>query len=94
MGLFDPRWDEATMAAVLASIGDQIRDARQSRGWLLSDLALRVGVSPSVVCRMELARREPSIYQLINACAALEMRLSGVLRRAEDEAFPLGSGPW
>ena len=52
MGMFDPRWDEAAIAVVLASIGGQIRDARQSRGWFLSDLALRVGVSESVVCRM------------------------------------------
>jgi ribosome-binding protein aMBF1 (putative translation factor) len=79
---------------MLASIGEQIRDARQGRGWLLADLSQEVGVSSSVVCRMELARREPSVYQVITVCAALGMRASDVWRRAEDEAFPLGHGPW
>lgn len=95
MGAYDRQpLDSGAVVAILTSIGVQVRDARQARGWHLSDLADRVGLSPSVVCRMELARREPSLNQLISACAALDMRFSGVLHRAEDDAFPLGHGPW
>jgi transcriptional regulator with XRE-family HTH domain len=86
--------DDAGISAILASVGAQVRTERQSRGWLLADLAVRINISASVVCRLELARREPSIHQLIVVCAALDRRLSDVLRLAEDEAFPLGPAPW
>jgi transcriptional regulator with XRE-family HTH domain len=91
---FDPPVDDAAIAALLASVGVQVRDARHIRQWHLSDLALRIGVSTSVICRLELARREPSIHQLISVCAALSLRPSRVFRVAEDDAFPLGRGPW
>lgn len=94
MGTGDRPVDDGAVAAMLASIGSQLRTARQLRGWFLADLAARLGLSASVVCRMELARREPSLHQVILACAALGMRLSDVFRHAEDEAFPLGAGPW
>lgn len=94
MGTDDRPMDNGAVAAMLASVGTQIRDARQERGWYLADVAERLGLSSSVVCRMELARREPSLYQVISTCAVLGMRFSDVLRQAENEAFPLGSGPW
>jgi transcriptional regulator with XRE-family HTH domain len=88
-----PLTDE-DITAMLASIGGQIRVARQARWLYLSDVAERVGVSQSVICRLELARREPSMYQLFQVCATLGLRLSGVLRVAEDELFPLSNMPW
>ncbi|HEX5119575.1 MAG TPA: helix-turn-helix transcriptional regulator [Pseudonocardiaceae bacterium] len=94
MGTGDRPVDDGAVAAMLASIGGQVRTARQARGWFLADLAAQLGLSASVLCRMELARREPSLYQVILTCAALGLRVSDVFRRAEDEAFPLGAGPW
>lgn len=94
MGTDDRPLDHGALAAMLGSIGSQVRDARQGRGWYLADLAELLNLSSSVICRLELARREPSLNQLIGTCAVLGMRFSDVLRRAEDEAFPLGSGPW
>lgn len=94
MGDFERPLDDAGVAAILASIGAQVRSERQRRGWLLADMAVRLNISASVICRLELARREPSIHQLIMVCAALDRRLSDVLRIAEDEAFPLGRTPW
>jgi transcriptional regulator with XRE-family HTH domain len=91
---FDAPLDDGVIAAILASIGNQVRDARISRDWYLADLAARVDVSPSVICRLELARREPSLHQLITVCAVLRHRPCDVFRTAEDEAFPLGNGPW
>jgi transcriptional regulator with XRE-family HTH domain len=86
--------DDGAIAAILASIGTQVRAARQAHGWHLSDIASLLGLSPSVLCRLELARREPSFHQILSTCTALGLRLSDVLRRAENEAFPLGCGPW
>lgn len=94
MGKDDRPLDQGALLAILASIGTQVRDARTARGWYLSEVAERLGLSPSVMCRMELARREPSLAQVISTCAVLGMRPSGVLRQAEDDAFPLGAGPW
>ncbi|HEY1570234.1 MAG TPA: helix-turn-helix transcriptional regulator [Pseudonocardiaceae bacterium] len=86
--------DEASVGAILASIGAQVRAARQRRHWHLSHVAERLHLSASVVCRLELARREPSVHQLLMVCALLGLRLSEVLRSAEDEVFPLGGTPW
>lgn len=94
MGTYESPLDDRAVAAILASIGAQVRHARQMRGWYLADVAERLGLSSSVVCRMELARREPSLYQVISACAVLGMRFSDIVRKAEDEAFPLGTAPW
>jgi ribosome-binding protein aMBF1 (putative translation factor) len=94
VGADDRPMNSDALAAILESIGSQIRGARLARSWYLSDLAERVGISQSVVCRMELARREASFYQVVSTCAALNMRFSGVLRQAEDHAFPYGHGPW
>jgi ribosome-binding protein aMBF1 (putative translation factor) len=94
VGDFQRPLDDAGIAAILTSIGTQVRDARQARAWYLSDLAHRVELSPSVVCRLELARREPSLHQVITVCAVLGKRFSNVMRNAEDEAFPLGHAPW
>lgn len=90
----DTPMDKAAFETILGSIGDQVRDARLRRNWYLEDLAKRVGVSTSVICRLELARREASMPQLIGVCAALNRRFSDLLRIAEDEAFPLGGAPW
>lgn len=94
MGIFGPPLDDAGFAAILVSIGDQVREARIDRDWHQDDVALWVGVSASVICRMELARREASVHQLLTVCASLNLRPSDVVRVAEDNAFPFGGGPW
>jgi transcriptional regulator with XRE-family HTH domain len=91
---YDPPMDDASLAAMLASLGNQVRDARLTRQWYLSELAERVGVSQSVICRMELARREPSMHQVLTVCGVLAHRPSMLFRMAEDDAFPMGHGPW
>jgi transcriptional regulator with XRE-family HTH domain len=88
------RLDKASEIAILASVGTQLRCLRQDQGMLLSQLADQIGLSASVLCRLELARREPSIHQLMLVCCVLGVRPSAVLHHAEDEAFPLGLAPW
>jgi transcriptional regulator with XRE-family HTH domain len=94
VGSFERPLDGAGITAILASVGTQVRSERQRRGWLLADVAEQLNLSASVICRLELARREPSVHQLIMVCAVFDRRLSEVLRIAEDEAFPLGPTPW
>lgn len=86
--------DEPAIAAIYASIGRQIRDARVARGWYQPDLAERANLSNSVICRLELARRPVNLHQLIIVSALLSRRPSDLLRVGEDDAYPLGHAPW
>jgi hypothetical protein len=47
-----------------------------------------------VLSRMERAKRDPGLLRLVTTSGVLGVRLSDVLRLAEDEAFPLGFAPW
>ncbi|HEX5407765.1 MAG TPA: helix-turn-helix transcriptional regulator [Pseudonocardiaceae bacterium] len=88
------RMDDPAVDAILTGACTMLRTARLEREWRLADLARNWGVSQSVLCRLELARREPSLRQMIEVYGLLSMRFSGVLRMAEDQAFPLGGAPW
>ncbi|HVV22123.1 MAG TPA: helix-turn-helix transcriptional regulator [Pseudonocardiaceae bacterium] len=86
--------DDAGVVAVIAAVGNQLRRTRLERGWHMKEVADRIEMSMSVLCRLELARREPSTRNLIIISGALGVRPSTVLHRAEDDAFPLGLAPW
>lgn len=86
--------EDADVHALLAALGSVIRRTRQNRGWLLMDLAERWNGSQSVLCRLELARREATMRQVIQLSTLLGLRPSTVMRAAEDEAFPAGFSPW
>jgi transcriptional regulator with XRE-family HTH domain len=86
--------DSASMAAILRATGTVMRQVRLARGWGLGEAAGLCRVSASVLCRAELARREPRLHLLLTLCGVLGVRLSAVLRLAEDEALPLGTLPW
>jgi transcriptional regulator with XRE-family HTH domain len=81
--------DTATQDAITRAVGDLLRRARLASGLKMVELADRCGVSQSVLCRVELGRRTPGIPLLITLCARLGIRLSDVLRAAEDAAVPL-----
>jgi transcriptional regulator with XRE-family HTH domain len=85
--------DKATEQAIARAIGDLLRRARQASGLNLAELADRCGVSQSVLCRVELARRPPGIGFLMTVCGKLGIRLSDVFRAAEDAAVPLPVSP-
>jgi ribosome-binding protein aMBF1 (putative translation factor) len=80
--------DRATEEAILRAIGDLLRRTRLSSGLALHELATRCGVSQSVLCRVELARRAPGLPFLLNVCARLGIRASDLFRAAEDAAVP------
>jgi transcriptional regulator with XRE-family HTH domain len=81
--------DRATEEAILRAIGDLLRRVRLNSGLALHELATRCGVSQSVLCRVELARRAPGLPFLLNVCARLGIRASDLFRAAEDAAVPL-----
>lgn len=85
--------DRATEEAIARAVGDLIRRARQASGLNLAELAARIGVSQSVLCRVELARRMPGIVFLLTTCSRLGIRLSDLVRAAEDAAVPLPTEP-
>jgi transcriptional regulator with XRE-family HTH domain len=81
--------DKATELAIMRAVGYVIRQARQAADLNLAEFADRCGVSQSVLCRVELARRPPGIEFLMTVCSQLGIRLSDLLRTAEDQAVPL-----
>ena len=85
--------DRATEEAILRAIGDLLRRVRLNSGLALHELATRCGVSQSVLCRVELARRSPGLPFLLNVCARLGIRASDLFRAAEDAAVPLPDEP-
>lgn len=85
--------DKATQEAITKAVGDLLRRARLASGLKLAELAAQCGVSQSVLCRVELARRQPGVPLLMNVCARLGIRLSDVFRAAEDAAVPLPMTP-
>jgi transcriptional regulator with XRE-family HTH domain len=80
--------DRATEEAMRRAIGDQLRRHRLDSGLAQDELAARCGVSPSVLSKVELARRAPGLLLLLNVCAALGIRASDLFRAAEDDAMP------
>lgn len=85
--------DKATEQAIARAVGDLIRRVRLASGLKLAELAEQCGVSQSVLCRVELARRTPGIAFLMTVCARLGIRMSDLFRAAEDAAVPLPPAP-
>lgn len=68
----------------LARAGGIIRDARESIGWSLVELARRAGVSPSQVLRVECAEHEYTVNTLVRICAPLGLRYGLLLERCTE----------
>jgi transcriptional regulator with XRE-family HTH domain len=83
-----------SVRAILAVAALLLRQAREKLGVSAVSVADRCGVSPSVLCRVELGRRVPRLVLVLAMCNVLGLRFSDVMRAAEDEAFPLGNHPW
>lgn len=79
---------------ILSVVGPAVRRARLRRQRSLSAVAREVGMGQPMLSRIETGQRVPRLDQLVALCAVVGVRLSDVLRLAEDEVFPLGGGPW
>lgn len=86
--------DTTDVQAVMTALGDVLRRLRMHQGIKMVELADRWQVSLSVLCRIELARRTPSLAPLVRLAGLLGVRLSDLMRAAEEQAFPQGFSPW
>lgn len=82
------------VAAMVRDVGLSLRLARERQGLTQPQVAEQAGMSTSVVCRLELARRDAPLATVLTVCQALKVRLSDVMRLVEDLNFPAGDGPW
>jgi len=78
------------MAAFARAVGHVLRAERQRRNWSLAEVGELVGLSVSVVCRVELGARPLDMRRLVGLCAALGVAPAVVIALAQAEAFPLG----
>lgn len=78
------------MAAFARAVGHVLRAERQRRNWTLAETGELVGLSVSVLCRVELGARPLDMRRLVALCAALGVAPAVVIALAQAEAFPLG----
>lgn len=76
-------------------LGTAIRMRREECGLTRAQLAERAGIHVTYVSHLEAERRYPGWQVFCALSAALEIRLSLLIRRAEDLQLPNGArGPW
>ena len=78
------------MSAFARAVGHVLRTARKRRQWTLDETGRRVGLSVSVLCRLELGARPLDMGRLVGLCAVLGVTPATVIALAQAEAFPLG----
>ena len=82
------------MAVFARAVGHVLRVERQRRNWTLAEVGDLVGLSVSVLCRVELGARPLDMSRLVGLCAALGVAPAVVIALAQAEAFPLGWREW
>lgn len=73
------------------SIGKQLRDGRDLKGWNQDELARRIGTSKTTVCNYETGKQAPLPDVLARLCAVLgiELMIDDFKVRAEDLRVPV-----
>lgn len=66
-----------------ARLSEFLKTERQSRGWSLSDLAARSGVSRAMINKIERNQSSPTATLLVRLSSAFGLTLSTLLARAE-----------
>ena len=66
-------------------IADRIRLERDGRGWSLSELAERAGVSKGTISKIEREEVSPTAVILVRLAAAFDLTLAGLLLRADGD---------
>lgn len=82
--------DVDEVSAFTRAVGHVLRTERQRRHWTLAEIGAQVGLSVSVLCRVELGERPLDMGRLVLLCAALGVTPAVVIAVAQQEAFPLG----
>jgi transcriptional regulator with XRE-family HTH domain len=82
--------DHDEINAFARAVGYVLRVERQRRNWTLAETGQRVGLSVSVLCRVELGARPLDMGRFVGLCAVLGVAPARVIAVAQAEAFPLG----
>lgn len=85
--------DHDDLSAFARAVGFVLRSERQKRHWTLAETGQQVGLSVSVLCRVELGARPLDMSRLIALCFALGVAPAYVIAVAQAEAFPMGFPP-
>jgi transcriptional regulator with XRE-family HTH domain len=64
-------------------LGERIRAERETRGWSLTDLSGRAGVSRAMIHKVERGESSPTAALLGRLCAAFSISISTLMARAE-----------
>lgn len=80
----------ASIVKLEQSLAARLRAEREARGWSLSDLAVRSGVSRAMISKVERAEASPTAALLGRLSGAFGITLSTLLARAEGDASGAG----
>lgn len=78
--------DDAALTALEHGLAARLRAEREARGWSLSDLAARSGVSRAMISKVERAEASPTAALLGRLSGAFGLTVSALLARAEGDA--------
>ena len=70
----------------MSSIAERVRLERELRGWTLTDLAARSGVSRATISKIERCEASPTATVLVRLAGAFDLTLAGLIARAEGDA--------
>lgn len=87
-----PDLDE--MDTFARAVGHVLRQERQRLNWSLAETGEPIGLSVSVLCRVELGARPLDMRRLVGLCAVLGRSPADVIALAQAEAYPLGWPNW
>ena len=76
--------------AFARAVGSALRTERERRHWTLAQTGSEIGLSVSVLSRLETSMRPLDMTRLVGLCAVLEVPPVRVIAAAQDDAFPLG----
>ncbi len=82
--------DNAALTALERGLAARLRAEREARGWSLSDLAARSGVSRAMISKVERAEASPTAALLGRLSGAFGLTLSALLARVEGDASGVG----
>lgn len=82
--------DRSALTALEHGLAARLRAEREQRGWSLSDLATRSGVSRAMISKVERAEASPTAVLLGRLSGAFGLTVSTLLARAEGDASGAG----
>jgi transcriptional regulator with XRE-family HTH domain len=82
--------DDPSASTLERGLAARLRAERDARGWSLSDLAARSGVSRAAISKVERAEASPTAALLGRLSGAFGLTLSELLARAEGDATGAG----